>query len=98
MNYISPKDWIEKFANDTDYQLIDIRESYECVDSKIDCTRIPMDELASHPEKLSSNTKTVLICNSGNRAEALANLLETDFQKSPIYVIEGGYISLAEML
>jgi rhodanese-related sulfurtransferase len=98
MNYISPKDWIEKFAKNTDYQLIDIRESYECVDSKIDCLRIPMDELATHPEKLNSNTNTVLICNSGQRAEALANLLETDYQKSPIFVIEGGYFSLVEML
>lgn len=98
MNYISPKDWIEKFSNNTDYQLIDIRESYESMDSKINCLQIPMDELAAHPEKISSTINTVLLCNSGQRAAALANLLETEFKKNYIHVIEGGYASLSEML
>lgn|SRR5690554_3113397 len=98
MNYISPKDWIENFSNNTDYQLIDIRESYESMDSKINCLQIPMDELAAHPEKISSTINTVLLCNSGQRAAALANLLETEFKKTPIFVIEGGYASLSEML
>lgn len=98
MNYISPKDWIEKYAQDNHYHLIDIREPYECVDCNIACERIPMNELAEHPERLNPEKNNVLMCHSGKRAEALANLIETEFNISNLTVIEGGYTALVELI
>lgn len=98
MNYISPKDWMDKHIKDTQYQLIDIREAYECTDCKVDALRIPMAELAENPEKLDKQKKNVIMCQSGRRAEALVNLLETDFQIHQLHILEGGYSSLIELI
>jgi len=98
MNYISPKDWMDKHIKDTQYQLIDIRETYECADCKVNALHIPMAELAGNPEKLDQQKKNVIMCQSGRRAEALVNLLETDFQIHQLHILEGGYSSLIELI
>jgi rhodanese-related sulfurtransferase len=98
MNYISAKDWIEKYSKDVQYHLIDIREPYEIADSKLTCECIPMDELMASPNRLDCTVNNVIMCNSGKRAEALVNILETDFQLKNMSVLEGGYVSMAEII
>lgn len=98
MNYISAKDWTEKYANDANYHLIDIREPYETADSKLTCEYIPMDQLIASPEKLANNIQHVIMCNSGKRAEAVVNLLETEHQINNLIILEGGYAAIAEIL
>lgn len=98
MEYIKPQDWIKNYASNNEYQLIDIREPYECIDSKSEAIQIPMEELVEHPELIAKGKKNVIMCNSGKRAAALVNLLETDYHLSKLYVLEGGYTALSEIL
>lgn len=98
MNYISPKEWLNNYSNNTEFELIDIRENYENIDCPIRSTQIPMEDLAQHPDKISQFKNCVLMCNSGKRAAALTNLLETEYNLQSIYILEGGYVELEKLL
>jgi len=98
MNIISAKDWVEKFSKDQNYELFDIREAYETVESKLKVKNFPMAELAENPTLLNADKQCVIMCNSGKRATALVNLLETDFKMNNLSVLEGGYTALEPFL
>lgn len=96
MKYINPKDWKEKYNSDTTYVLIDIREAYERIDTCVECLHIPMAELVSEVNQLPMDKSCIIMCQSGRRAEAIVNLLETDYNLSNLYILEGGYSALIE--
>lgn len=98
MNYISPKEWIENYSKNPEYQLIDIREDYEFETCPIRPTHIPMEEIALHPEKLNDFKNCVFMCNSGKRAAALSNLLEVEHHLTSMYVLEGGFTELEKYI
>lgn len=70
--------------------LIDIREPYELLNCKIDCLSIPMASFAAKYPSLQSYEQIILMCQSGKRAEALANYIDTEFNAMNIYVLDGG--------
>ncbi|MEN9700045.1 MAG: hypothetical protein RLZZ301_1243 [Bacteroidota bacterium] len=70
--------------------LLDIREHYEYEERHIEGHHMPMAEVSSQLEHLPKNQQIVLMCQSGRRAEALANFLETEYQLSNLSVLEGG--------
>ncbi len=75
------------------FHLIDVREKFEFAQGNIGGNHLPMAEI---PEKWESHVfdgKKVVVCRSGKRAEAVANLLEKDFGCSNIYVLDGGLLS-----
>jgi rhodanese-related sulfurtransferase len=90
MQVLTAKDLHKKMKQSNDYVIVDIREPYECEVGRIASIHIPMGELIARHDELSDNKKIVLMCKSGKRAEAAANLLTTEFNKFNIYVLEGG--------
>lgn len=87
MNIVSA---IEVSKNRDSYFIIDIRERYEYDFVNIQCLNIPMSEVCQRLEEFPKDTPLVLICQSGNRASALGNLLTVDYGLTNIYVMEGG--------
>lgn len=78
--------------------LLDIRENYEREACSIPSYHIPMAEVCGRLSELPVDKEVVIMCKSGKRAEALTNLLESDFGKAPLFVLDGGITAWAEQI
>lgn len=87
MRYVSA---IEVKANAEHYCIVDIREPYEYQKANIGSIHIPMADICSEIKQLPANKTIVIMCQSGRRAEAVANLLIADYALSNVCVLEGG--------
>jgi rhodanese-related sulfurtransferase len=90
MQMLSPQEVLLAIAAKDKCCLIDIREPYELLNYSIDSKAIPMADFAQCYPSLKHYERIVLMCQSGKRAEALANFMETEFHAKNIYVLEGG--------
>jgi rhodanese-related sulfurtransferase len=59
--------------------VLDIRESFEYDQAHIESLHIPMAEVVEHIENLKKYPQIIVMCQSGKRAEAMVNFLETEF-------------------
>lgn len=87
MNIISA---IEVSNNRDLYFIVDIREKYEYEYVNIQTINIPMSEVCQRLNEFPKDRSLVLMCQSGNRASALGNLLTVDYGLTNIFVMEGG--------
>lgn len=85
MKYLEPTQVVGE-----QYEIIDIRESYEYDIANIGARNIPMGEFCQRMNELPVGKTWVIMCKSGKRAEALANILEVEYQCTNIAVLEGG--------
>ncbi len=95
MNYISP---LEVSGNRDQFTILDIREPYEHSVANIGDIHIPMAEVCARCEEFDRSDKLVVMCRSGKRAEAVANMLETEYGFGNIYIMEGGILAWAEQV
>ncbi|MDO7610943.1 MAG: rhodanese-like domain-containing protein, partial [Crocinitomicaceae bacterium] len=51
---------------------------------------IPMSEIIEKHKELDAKNQIVILCRSGKRAEAVANLLECETQFKEVWIVEGG--------
>lgn len=95
MKSVTVKELKKLVETDTDVKLVDIRENYEFEDGHIeDSKNIPMDDLAQNPELISENS--ILICQSGRRAESLCFILDRNHNRSDVKFLEGGIVAYNE--
>ena len=97
MQFITAVELNNKLSQQEDLFLLDIRESYERDVDSIPSYHIPMGEVCARLEEIPSDKSVVVICNSGKRAEALTNLLESDFHREMLLVLQGGMVALNEL-
>jgi rhodanese-related sulfurtransferase len=97
MELISPKEFKVKFESG-DVNLLDIRELYEFEICRIGGLHIPMDQVVDRIVDLHVKQPICVMCKSGKRAAAVANMLETDFEFDRVYVLDGGIIAYAEQI
>lgn len=76
--------------------IIDVREPYEREICSIDALQIPMGEICSRLSEIPTNKTIAILCKSGKRAEAVANLLSVDYNFTDIVVVEGGMLAWIE--
>jgi adenylyltransferase/sulfurtransferase len=95
MQYIDPKD-LKNLLDSHEAMLLDIRDPYEYAICSIGGTQIPMAEVISRINELPSDKKIVIMCRSGKRAEAMANVLVTEHERSNVAVLEGGILGWIE--
>ena len=96
MQFITAVELKNRLSQSEDLFLLDIREGYEREVNSIPSYHIPMGEVCSRMNELPNDQSIVVICNSGQRAEALTNLLESDFDREKLLVLVGGISSLSE--
>jgi rhodanese-related sulfurtransferase len=89
MKYITTETCQALLANGQ-VQLIDIREPWEVEICSVGATCIPMHEAATVLAKLDPAQSYVIMCKTGRRAEAVANLLQSEYQFKDVAVLEGG--------
>jgi rhodanese-related sulfurtransferase len=71
-------------------QLLDVRETWE---TSICCKggiKIPMHNVIDSMHELDKTKIILVLCKTGRRAEAVANLLCTEFPELQVSFIEGG--------
>jgi rhodanese-related sulfurtransferase len=97
MKLISPTQLRNKLKNNDDFQLIDIRESYEFEDGAIGELNIPLDDMMNSLDKIAQDKQVVIYCKSGNRASSIIYMLEKKHQYTNLYTLEGGYTAFLEL-
>lgn len=70
--------------------LVDVREDWEHDICTIDAEHVPMHMVEAVFAARDKSANYVIVCKSGNRAQAVANLLETEECFRNVYVLEGG--------
>ena len=98
MRYIDPKSCQERLLKNDNLIVIDIREDYEYQHCNAGFTHIPMGEISTRSQEISKDKNVVIMCQSGRRAEAVVNLLETEFHLSNVFVMEGVMIGWIEQV
>ena len=84
--------------NKEDFQLIDVRESYEYDAANIGGELIPMNMIIDNPESIRRDCKTILQCRSGNRSAVAIQHLEAKFGFTNLYNLKGGIIAWAKQI
>ncbi len=72
------------------HTVIDVRETWETDICCINGEKIPMAFVADISTKFNKSAAFILVCKTGKRAEAVANLLITDYGFQSISILEGG--------
>lgn len=93
MQWITPRDLQIAISESDSWIILDIREGYELEICSIAATHIPMAEIAERHTELDKSKNIVVMCKTGKRAEAVANLMECDYGFSNIYMLDGGIMN-----
>ena len=84
--------------NKEDFQLIDVRESFEYDIVNIGGELIPLNTIVHDPAQVSHERKTVIHCKSGARSAAAIQQLETKFGFTNLYNLKGGILAWARQV
>lgn len=87
MNIISAKEVNDNLQN---FFIVDIREPYEYQACNNQSVNIPMAEFCDRINELPTDKTIVLMCKSGNRAQALGNMLTTEHILEGVFVMKSG--------
>jgi rhodanese-related sulfurtransferase len=80
--------------NNSDFQLIDVREDHEVEICEIGGEHIPMGEVMHQLEKIDKNKQVVIHCRSGARSGAICQALEK-VGYTNVYNLKGGILAWA---
>jgi adenylyltransferase/sulfurtransferase len=98
MRLISALELHESMKKGHEFEIIDIREPYEYAACNIGSTHIPMGEICNRTAELPKDKNIVIMCRSGKRAEAVANILMTEYSFSNIYILDGGILAWKDQI
>jgi len=96
MKSISARELRDKLKNKEDIQIIDIREPYEYEDGALSNENIPLDNMLSSIDRISTDKPVVIYCQSGKRASAIIYMLEKEHNLSNLINLDGGYATYME--
>lgn len=78
-----------------DFQLIDVRETYEHDICSLGGLLIPMGEIPANVDQIAKDKQVVVHCKSGRRSENVIGFLEANFGFTNLYNLEGGILAWA---
>jgi adenylyltransferase/sulfurtransferase len=90
MNYIDANELKTRLDQGEAISILDVREDYETSICSIGGVHIPMSEVKNRIHELDGLEEIVVLCRTGKRAEAVANLLIKDFNFNNVLVLNGG--------
>jgi rhodanese-related sulfurtransferase len=97
MQNISLNDIDQWRANDTDFQLIDVREPIENEQFNIGGVLIPLGEIIQQKNKINPDKKVVFYCKRGIRSQIAIQRLQRHFPDADFYNLQGGIIQLIKI-
>jgi adenylyltransferase/sulfurtransferase len=78
-----------------DFQLIDVRETYEHDICDIGGELIPMNEVPNSVDKISKDKQVIVHCRSGKRSGNVISFLEDNYGFTNLYNLDGGILAWA---
>ncbi|MEM6318886.1 MAG: molybdopterin-synthase adenylyltransferase MoeB [Bacteroidota bacterium] len=86
------KDWRD---SEKDFQLIDVRETYEYDICNLDGELVPLNTLLNYVAEISKTKPVVVQCRSGVRSANAIKVLQQQFGFDNLYNLEGGILAWA---
>lgn len=86
----------EKIDNKEDFQLIDVRETFEYETSNINGENIPLGGILIEEDKIARDKPVIMQCRSGKRSAAAVMQLEQQFGLTNLYNLKGGLLAWQE--
>jgi rhodanese-related sulfurtransferase len=86
----------EKIDNNEDFQLIDVRETFEYETSNLNGENIPLGGILIEEDKISRDKPVIMQCRSGKRSAAAVMQLEQQFGLKNLYNLKGGILAWQE--
>lgn len=95
MKEISVQELKQKIDNKEDFQLIDVRETFEYETSNLDGLNIPLAGILIETDKIAKDKPVIVQCRSGKRsAAAIMQLEHQGFDN--LYNLKGGILAWQE--
>ena len=94
MKEITVQELKKKMDLNEDFQLIDVRESFEYEICNLNGQLIPMGDVIGEHEKISKDKMVVIHCKSGGRSGAIIGALEK-MGYDNLYNLKGGILAYA---
>ena len=95
MKEISVQELKQKIDNKEDFQLIDVRETFEYETSNLDGLNIPLGGILIETDKIATDKPVIVQCRSGKRsAAAIMQLEQQGFNN--LYNLKGGILAWQE--
>ena len=98
MQFYSPVEIENRIQNEGLLSILDVGEYYELTICKINSMYIPMREIISRIFEIPEDKEVVVLCQTGKRAMAVANLLRTNYNLMNINVLDGGVMKWIDQL
>lgn len=92
MKVINVQELKEKIDNKEDFQLVDVRETFEYEVSNLDGLNIPLGGLLIEVDKIEKDKPVIMQCRSGKRSAAAVMQLEQQGFTN-LYNLEGGILA-----
>lgn len=96
MKEISVQELKAKIDNKEDFQLIDVRETFEYEVSNLDGENIPLGGILIEADKVSKDKPVIVQCRSGKRSAAAVMQLEAQYGYENLYNLKGGILAWQE--
>lgn len=90
MKEITVQEFQELIVSGSDFQLIDVRETYEFELCNINGENIPLSQIPHHINKIDRVKKVIIHCKSGIRGNQAVLWLEKNHQFTNLYNLKGG--------
>jgi len=97
MKEITVEELKEKIDRKEDFQLIDVRESFEYDTSNLDGENIPLAGILLEKDKISKDKPVIIHCRSGKRSAQAIKMLENEGFDN-LYNLQGGILAWKENL
>ncbi|WP_231427815.1 rhodanese-like domain-containing protein [Pedobacter sp. Leaf250] len=97
MKEISVQELKEKIDNKEDFQLIDVRETFEYEVSNLDGENIPLGGILIEADKVAKDKPVIIQCRSGKRSAAAVMQLEAQYGYENLYNLKGGILAWQEV-
>ena len=96
MKEISVQDLKQKIDNKEDFQLIDVRETFEYETSDIGGLNIPLGGILIETDQIATDKPVIIHCRSGKRSAAAVMQLEQLHGFDNLYNLQGGILAWQE--
>lgn len=74
-------------------QVIDVREDFEVEQASFGAHHIPMGEVVERLDEIAKDKQVIVHCRSGKRSANVIQLLQSQFDFTNLYNLEGGILA-----
>lgn len=93
MKEITVSDLKEMIDNNSDFQLIDVREEYEFDIANLGGELIPLGTIVDQADRIARDKPVIIYCRSGARSGAAVKELESKYGFTNLANLKGGIIA-----